>query len=104
MNYRDVEIIESSIKNGRIYFSTRDMKFFPSDSFGDRENISHRGNTIKFSGSGICIETDVRIYSSLRLSPRSVFTKYFKAAGAVRGALLRVTRTSHRAYELDYLG
>lgn len=104
MSHRDIPLIKSSIDNGRIYFAPTDVKFFPSDSFGDRAGEGHQGNAIKFFADGHSFETDIRISSGQRLSPRSSFGSFLKAVGAVEGATLRVTRTADREYQLEYLG
>ena len=104
MSHRDIALIQSSIVNGRIYFSTSDVKFFPSDSYGDRERDGHRGNPVRFRAGDLALETDIRLSSSTRLSPRSSFAGFFKKVGAVEGGTLRITRTADREYQVDYLG
>jgi len=102
--YKDIELIGSTIRNGRIYFSSHDIKFFPSDSFGDRERGKHKGKPVLFDFGDNNIETDIRISSSTRISPRSSFASFLKSVGAKEGEFLRVTRTSEREYSVEYLG
>ena len=46
MQVRNIEIGQPSIEHGRIWFPTTDMKFFPSDCFGDRSRTGRRGKEI----------------------------------------------------------
>jgi hypothetical protein len=104
-NFRDIELIGSSIRNGRIYFSASDSEFFPGDSFGDRGRNSSRGTPVEFvTTGGWCCLTDVRVSSGVRLSPRRSFMPFITAARAREGARLRVTRVSERQYQVEYLG
>ena len=104
MTSRDIELIDSSIKNGRIYFPSTDIKFFPSDSFSDREREGHKGKPVVFRAAGIIFESEIRVYSGQRISPRRDFRRFFAAVFAKAGAKVRVTRIANREYELEYLG
>ena len=104
MTSRDVELINSSINNGRIYFPSTDIKFFPSDSFSDRQRTGHKGKSVTFLAGGIIFESDIRVCSGQRISPRRDFRRFFVAVLAKTGAKVRVTRTTDREYELEYLG
>lgn len=104
MSYRDIALIRSTIDNGRIYFPPTDMKFFPADAFGDREGEGHKGVPVVFRAGGAELQTDIRISSGQRLSPRSSFGAFLKKVGAVEGGVLRVTRTADREYQVDYIG
>jgi hypothetical protein len=101
---RDIELIKSSITNGRIYFPSTDIKFFPADSLADRKGDGHKGKPVLFRAGGEEFETDIRISSGQRISPRSSFGRYLKAVAAQPGDRVRVTRTSEREYSVDYLG
>src|SRR5437763_1469374 len=103
MPFREIELIGSTIRNGRIYFPSTDVKFFPSDSFADRSRIGHKGNPVVFRAGGRTLETDIRISSGQRLSPRRSFSFFFREVAAREGAGLKVTRLADREYELEYL-
>lgn len=103
MTYRDISLIASAIKNGRIYFPASDVKFFPADSFGDRAGAGHKGVPVVFLASGLAFETDIRVSSGQRLSPRQSFASYLKQVGATEGGVLRVTRTADREYRIEYV-
>ncbi len=103
MSHRDITLIQATVDNGRIYFPSTDLKFFPADSFGDRMGDGHRGTPVVFRAAGLEIETDIRISSGQRLSPRSSFAAFLKQVSAVEGAVLRFTRTSERGYQVDSL-
>ena len=104
MTSRDIELISSSINNGRIYFPSTDIKFFPLDSFADRERAGHKGKSVTFVAAGITFESDIRIYSAHRISPRRDFRRFFAEISAKTGAKVRVTRIADREYVLEYLG
>ena len=103
-NHIDIKLIESSIRYGRIYFSSTDCDFFPKDSFGDREGDAGEGKPVEFIAGGETYDTDIRVSSSIRLSPRKSFASFLKLVCAVKGATLRITRISERQYTVDYLG
>jgi hypothetical protein len=104
MSYRDIEIIGSTIRNGRVYFSSSDVNFFPADSFGDRAGDGHKGNPVEFVAGNNIYRTDIRVSSGERLSPRKSFAPFLREVGAVEGALLRVHRVADRTYRVEYLG
>lgn len=64
-----ISLIPSSINNGRIYFAPECVKFFPADSFGDREEGGHIGVPVVFEAGGEDFVTDIRVSSDQRLSP-----------------------------------
>lgn len=103
LSHRDITLIQATVDNGRIYFPSTDLKFFPADCYGDRVGDGHKGTPVVFRAAGLEIETDIRISSAHRLSPRSSFAAFLKQVCAVEGAVVRVTRTSEREYQLDYL-
>ena len=103
MAHREIELIGSSIRNGRIYFPSTDVKFFPPDSFADRERAGHKGKPVNFQVGGRSIETDIRIISGQRISPRKSFGFYLRQVGAKEGTRLCVTRIKDREYSVGYL-
>lgn len=103
MIYRVVELIKSSITNGRIYFPSTDLIFFPSDSLGDREGDGHKGNVVTFQIGDTEIESDIRVSSSVRISPRKSFRAYLNKVNAKTGDKLKITRMSDRYYIVEYI-
>ena len=100
---RQIELIQSSIDNGRIYFPISDAKFFPSDSYSDRESDGHKGFEVVFLAGGQSFVGPVRICSGQRLSPQRSFARFLKEVGAVAGDKLVVTRTADREYEIRHV-
>ncbi len=103
MKKREIEITASSRDNGRIYFPATDLSFFPADSLSERSRKGHKGRTVVFRAGGRKLETDIRIYSGQRLSPRKSFAFFFRQVGAKAGGLLRVVRDTDREYSVSYL-
>lgn len=101
--FRQVELIGSTIRNGRIYFSSTDINFFPADSLGDRKSDGHKGETVTFILGNDTLETDIRVSSGQRISPRKTFAPYLKKLRAVEGGMLKVTRLSDREYNVTYI-
>lgn len=104
MSTRDVKLIDSSIRNGRVYFAISDADFFPADSIGDRAGDGHKGVVVTFAGAGHVFVSDIRMSSGARLSPRSSFAKLLKSVRAEEGGSLRFTRLAEREYKVEYLG
>lgn len=103
MQYKEITLTGSSIRNGRIYFSTSDIKFFPSNSLADREKDGHKGMLVKFIGDDFVAETDIRINSSKTLSPRKTFKPYLQKMKANEGSKLGIERISEREYKIQYI-
>lgn len=101
MQSRKIRLIQSSIDNGRIYFSITDAKFFPSDSLADRFGDGHKGQPVFFLAGTFRIETDIRILSGQRLSPRKTFAPYLKSLLATAGEQLLVFRVNERDYRIE---
>ena len=102
-NFLDIAIIGSTIRNGRIYFSSSDSSFFPSDCFGDRSRTGGRGVPVQFITGGDTIDTDIRDISTVRISPRKSFASFLKSVCVKEGGRLRVTKVSDRQFKIDYL-
>lgn len=103
-DFRDIEIIGSTIRNGRIYFHSSDSSFFPADSFGDRLRTGGRGVPVQFVAGGDVFESDIRDISTVRISPRKSFAIFLKSVRAEAGKMLRITKISNREFRIDYLG
>ena len=102
MQVREIEIIRSSIDNGRIYFPINDAKFFPTDSLSDRERDGHKGTDVVFFAGTHSFVGPIRVSSGRRLSPQRSFARYLKEVGAVAGDKLVVTRTKDREYKVEH--
>lgn len=104
MQHIDFTITQSSIDNGRLYFDAAHTNFFPSDVMGGRGAQEHAVATVRIEGGGDTHDTDMRVSSSVRISPRKSFTKWLAAVRAVEGGKARLHRISERHYKLEYLG
>jgi len=102
MQVREIELIESSIKNGRIYFPITDVKFFPTDSLSDRENDGHKGVDVTISAGAHVLVGPVRVVSGRRLSPQCSLASFLKDMCAKAGDRLVVTRTTEREYTVKF--
>jgi len=93
-----IELNKSSINNGRIYFKSEDVNFFPKSSLGDRASSGNKGSQVLFKASGLEFRTDIRQNSGKTLSPRSSFAKYIKEIKAIEGTKLLIERTDETVY------
>jgi hypothetical protein len=97
-------VIGSSLRNGRVYFNSKDSSLFPSDSYGDREEDGKRGIPVEFIAGPHNLRCDIRRLSGNRIGPRSSFAAYFKSVRAEEGKKLRITNVGERKYKVEYLG
>jgi hypothetical protein len=102
VTFLDVQLIGPTLRNGRIYFDTKDKDFFPADSYGDREGEKH-GIAIEFVLGSQVLHSDIRYLSASRIGPRKSLSGYFKSVRAEEGKKLRVTRLADRKYKVEYL-
>lgn len=102
MDFREIELIDSSIENGRIYFPNDGSEFFPADSLGDRAGGGAKGLRVRFVAGDFVFETDIRKFSAVRLSPRKSFAAYLKSVQAGVGDLLHVQRVADREYKVEF--
>jgi len=100
---REIVLSGATIRNGRIYFSSADIKFFPPDSFADREATGHKGKAVVFRAGGGELETDIRMSSGQRISPRKSFAAFLRQVAAKEGSRLRIVRVADREYTVEYL-
>lgn len=103
MQFREITLIQSSIDNGRIYFPINDVKFFPADSLADRSGSGHKGKSVIFLAGSFEIESDLRISSGQRISPRKTFAPFLKSVSASAGDKLRVTRMGEREFSVEFI-
>ncbi|MFN3957000.1 MAG: hypothetical protein ACK4Q6_05715 [Tepidimonas ignava] len=104
MHHIDFTITQSSIDNGRLYFDAAHTTFFPPDVMGGRGAQEHAASTVRIEAGGETHETDIRVSSSVRISPRKSFKRWLAAARAVEGGKARLHRIAERHYKLEYLG
>lgn len=104
MNYIDFTITKSSLGNGRIYFEGVFQDFFPTDIIGGRGGDEHATGKVTFDAAGEVVETDIRMSSSTRLSPRKSFRHWIRSQQAAEGGKARLHRVSERSYLIEYLG
>jgi hypothetical protein len=104
MQHIEFTIIQSSIDNGRIYFDQAHKSFFPSDVIGGRGASERAMGQISIDADGECFDTDIRLSSSVRISPRTSFKRWLASVRAHDGAKVRLHRVADRQYKLEYLG
>ena len=100
----DFIITQSSIDNGRIYFDKKDKGFFPEDCIGGRSASEHAPGKVSIDVGGKVEETDIRVSSSTRISPRKGVKKWLESVGAKDGDKAKLHRISDREYRLEYVG
>jgi hypothetical protein len=104
MNSVEIDLIQSSIDNGRIYFSRSDVSFFPKDALSERAADDSSTRTVTFIAGPFTFETTIRKSSNVRLSPRKTFAPYLKSVRAEAGDRLRIEKRADREYIVEYLG
>jgi len=104
MQHIDFTITQSTIDNGRLYFDTAHTNFFPSDAMGGRGAQEHALNTVRIEADGAVNDTDLRVSSAIRISPRKSFKKWLASVNAASGSKGRLHRVSERHYRLEFLG
>jgi len=104
MKYIDFSITQSSIDNGRLYFDAVHQSFFPSDALGGRAATARAQGQICIEVNEECFDTDIRLSSSVRISPRTSFKRWLASVRAHDGAKARLHRVADRQYKLEYLG
>lgn len=102
MQKREIEVTQSSIDNGRIYFPIADKNFFPADSLSERNSSEHKGLDVTFIAGTKEYVGPIREYSGQRLSPRRSFARYLKEVGARAGDKLIIVRTGDRLYQVAH--
>ncbi len=103
MQVKQIELIQSSIDNGRIYFPITDAKFFPVDSYSDRESDGDKGAEVVFTANGHCFAGPIRLFSGHRISPQRSFASFLREVGAVAGDKLIITRIADREYNVKHV-
>lgn len=104
MRHRIIELSGPMIRNGRIYFLVADVTFFPPDSHADRSPSGHVGKPVIFRLGGRLIESDIRMSSGVRISPRKSLAFFLRQVKARVGGKLKFIRTDDRLYDVEYLG
>jgi hypothetical protein len=104
MQHIDFTITQSTIDNGRLYFDTTHTNFFPSDAMGGRGAQEHALNAVRIEADDGVHDTDLRVSSKIRISPRKSFKKWLASVKAASGSKARLHRVSERHYRLEFLG
>ncbi|MGZ3766999.1 MAG: hypothetical protein ACXVA2_20220 [Mucilaginibacter sp.] len=101
--YIEVNLTEKGIKNGYIDISEKLSDFFPKDCFGDRAS-DKQGNPIELRFGSEVRNTDIRVKSSITISPRARFGGYFnKVINAKPGDTLRIIKVDDRVFEIKHI-
>lgn len=101
--YIEVYLSEKGIKNGYIDIPSKYSKFFPQDTFGDRSK-DKQGKPIELRFGTEVRNTDIRVKSSITISPRARFGSYLnKVVKAKPGDKIQFLRIDERVYEIKYI-
>jgi hypothetical protein len=100
------ELIETDItgpvlRNGRIYFRASLASFFPADCLGARSGNGAHGLSVTIAACSEEYETDIRLSSGERISPRRSFARRLKSIRAGEGDRLRLVRVGERRFRLE---
>ncbi len=98
----EVHLTEKGIKNGYIDIPAKLTDFFPKDCFGDRSK-DELGASIELRFGNEVRSTDMRVKSSITISPRARFGGYFnKVINAKPGDTLRIIKVDDRVFEIKH--
>lgn len=97
----ETAITGATLRNGRIYFSASLASFFPADSLGARGGNGPHGVQVTIVAGGEEHETDIRLSSGQRISPRRSFARFLRASKASEGQRLRLIRIGERRFALE---
>ena len=101
--YIEVNLTEKGIKNGYIDIPEKSSGFFPKDSFAERATGT-LGNLIELRFGNEVRNTDMRVKSSITISPRARFGGYFnKVINAKPGDTLRIIKVDDRVFEIKHI-
>ncbi len=99
----EVTLTEKGIKNGYIDIPEKFSDFFPKDCFGDRAT-GKQGVPIELRFGTEVRSSDMRVKSSITISPRARFGGYFnKVIQAKPGDTLQIIRSDDRIFELKHI-
>jgi hypothetical protein len=98
----DVSLTANGIKHGYLDIPATFSFFFPMDSFGGRGK-DERGAEVELRYRGQSRMTDIRVKSSITISPRVRFFSYFSMLGAKPGDTLRISQIDDRTFDLIHL-
>lgn len=101
--YIEINLTEKGIKNGYIDIPAKFSEFFPPDCFDDRAT-GNQGIPIELRFGNEIRSTDIRVKSSITISPRSRFGGYFnKVIQAKSGDILRISKVDSRVFEIKHI-
>ena len=101
-SFIEVELSEKGIEHGYLDIPASLSAFFPADSFGGRGEHDV-GAKIELRYSDQTRMSDIRVKSSIRISPRARFTSYFNGVKARAGDVIRIAKVGERIYEMTHL-
>lgn len=99
----EITLSEKGIKNGYIDIPKKYASFFPKDCFGDRAK-DRQGKPIEIRFGSEVRNTDIRVKSSITISPRARFGGYFNnILHAKAGDTLKIYKEEEeRVFEIKY--
>ncbi len=101
--YIEINLTEKGIKNGYIDIPEKFSDFFPQDSFAERATGTP-GNLIELRFGNEIRSTDMRVKSSITISPRARFGGYLnKVINAKPGDTLRIIKADDRIFEIKHI-
>ena len=100
-SFIEVPLTENGIKHGYLDIPASLSEFFPADCFGGRGR-DERGAEIEIRYGGKSRRTDMRIKSSITISPRARFVSYFSSVGAKADDIIRIGKIDERTFELTH--
>lgn len=99
----EISLTEKGIKNGYIDIPAKFTDFFPKDCFGDRATNT-QGIPIELRFGSEVRSTDIRVKSSVTISPRARFGNYLnKELQAKSGDKIFITKVDERVYEIRFV-
>ncbi len=104
MQHIDFTITQSSLDHGRLYFEGTPKGFFPTDVLGGRGSADLAQVAVCIVAGDDAVQTDIRVSSTVRLSPRKSFRLWLRSVQAVAGGSARLHKTAEREYRLQYIG
>jgi len=99
----EVTLTEKGIKNGYIDIPQKLSEFFPADSFYDRSK-DKPGKAIELRLGTEVRNTDMRVKSSITISPKARFGSYLnKVVKAKAGNKIHFIKIDERVFELKFI-
>jgi hypothetical protein len=100
-DFIETVLTEKGIANGYIDISEKYSTFFPKDCFGERAKDKN-GVPIELRFGNEVRNSDIRVKSSITISPRARFGSYFKTINAKAGDKIKIIKIDERIFELKH--